>query len=340
MLSGGLRPLRTTLVFSVAILAGAAVAVTSPSAADAASGVTDHVVLLLVALLFLDVRFDGLRALARAPRTVLPAIGCNFLLVPVIAAALAPLLPEPAVRLGFVVYCLAPCTDWFLGFTRLARGDTAVGAALLPVQMVLQLLLYPVWIAVATGTGVPSTLQEIGPTLLTWFVLPAGVGLALKAVLRVQPSERLRAGVQAVLPTAVTAVIAVLILCLFAANTGTVLAHPDAFLWLLPVVFLFFVTTFVLGEGLGRLLRLRPPEQVLLTMTTSARNAPLMLALTTVALPGRPVVAAAIVLGMLVEFPHLTALAHLALRRARTPRNRRSRRTRGTVRARAVPPVG
>ena len=29
---------------------------------------------------------------------------------------------------GLMIYFLAPCTDWFLGFTRLARGDTTLGA--------------------------------------------------------------------------------------------------------------------------------------------------------------------------------------------------------------------
>jgi hypothetical protein len=51
-------------------------------------------------------------------------------------------------------------------------------------------------------------------------------------------------------------------------------------------------------------------------MTTSARNAPLMLALTAIALPDQPVVQATIILGMLVEFPHLTILTHLLRGRA------------------------
>ncbi len=118
-----------------------------------------------------------------------------------------------------------------------------------------------------------------------------------------------------VLLLVVVLVIAALIVCLFAANIGTILDHPVPFAWVLPVVFLFFVSTYLVGEGLGRLLRLRYPELVLLTMTTSARNAPLMLAITSVALPGQPLVFAAIVLGMLIEFPHLTALTHLLRRR-------------------------
>ena len=49
-------------------------------------------------------------------------------------------------------------------------------------------------------------------------------------------------------------------------------------------------------------------------MTTAARNAPLMLGLTTAAFPEQPLIYAALIIGMLVEFPHLTALKHLLLR--------------------------
>lgn len=305
------RALTVTLVFLGAILAGSLLGAAAPAAGAALGGWVDRIVLLLVALLFFDLRLDGLRSLRRAPRTVLPALGMNFLLIPFLAAGLTLLLPDQAIRLGVLVYCLAPCTDWFLGFTRLARGDTATGAALLPLQLALQLALYPVWVAVFTGRGVDTTLGELGPTLLSWFVLPAATGLAARLLVRfLAPArwrDRLADGAGRLLP----AVIAALIVCLFAANIGTILAHPAPFARVLLVVFLFFAATFLAGEVLGRLLRLRHPEQALLTMTTSARNAPLMLAITSVALPGRPLVAAAIVLGMLIEFPHLTALTHL-----------------------------
>lgn len=309
------RALTTTLVFVGAILVGSLLGATLPATGAALGGQVDHIVLVLVGLLFFDLRLDGLRALRRAPRTVLPAIGMNFVLIPGVAAGLTLLLPDPAIRLGVMIYCLAPCTDWFLGFTRMARGDTTTGAALLPIQMALQLALYPIWIAVFTDGGVDAILGDIGPTLLAWFVLPAGVGLAARLVVRFAARVRWQARIAEGASRLIPEVIAALIVCLFAANVGTILDHPVPFAWVLLIVFLFFVSTFAVGEGLGRLLQLRYPEHALLSMTTSARNAPLMLAITTVALPGQPLVYAAIVLGMLIEFPHLTALTHLLRRR-------------------------
>ena len=71
----------------------------------------------------------------------------------------------------------------------------------------------------------------------------------------------------------------------------------------------------VVFDVLVRVFRLPYPQQALLAMTTAARNAPLMLAVTAVAIPDQPLTLATIVIGMLVEFPHLTALKQVLLAR-------------------------
>lgn len=272
--------------------------------------------MLLVGVLFFTLRFDGLAALRRAPRVAALAIGINFLVIPLIAWPLTAILPSDALRLGVLLYFLAPCTDWFLGFTRMAGGDTTVGAALIPVQMTLQLLLYPVWISVFAGQSATLVLDSAATTLVTWFALPAVVALALRLLTRFALPVGPRSTVHAAADRAVPLVIAAVILALFAGNVQAIVSDVGSFAWVLLVVFVFFVITFGVGEAASALARLRYPERALLTMTTSARNAPLMLALTTAALPDQPVVAAAIVLGMLIEFPHLTALTDVMRRRA------------------------
>ena len=82
---------------------------------------------------------------------------------------------------------------------------------------------------------------------------------------------------------------------------------------MLLVIVLFFTATFLAAEGLSRLAGLAYPQRALLTMTTAARNAPLMLAVTAVAIPDQPLVLAVLVIGMLVEFPHLIGLKQVLL---------------------------
>ncbi|MFJ2544018.1 arsenic resistance protein [Microbacterium sp. NPDC087589] len=313
-----------TALFLAAILSGSLLGVVTPGAAESIGEFVDPLILLLVGLLFFTVRLDGLPTLRRAPRTVLLAVGMNFLLIPLVAVVLTVLLPDDALRLGVLLYCLAPCTDWFLGFTRLAGGDTATGAALIPLQLTLQLALFPVWLTLLTGPQTESTVSGVvGPTLLTWFVLPATIGLGLRLLLQLALPAARRERIVETMDRVVPSVIAAVIVTIFAGNVGTVLADPGSFVRVLLVVCLFFTITFALGEGIAHVFRLRHPEHALLTMTTSARNAPLMLAMTTIALPDQPVVHAAIILGMLIEFPHLAVITQV-LRRRQMRRTARS----------------
>ena len=81
---------------------------------------------------------------------------------------------------------------------------------------------------------------------------------------------------------------------------------------------MFFVLTWLVGEFFAKRFRLARPQHVLLSITTTARNSPLMLGLATIALPDQPLVYAVLIIGMLVEFPHLTLLSHLLLRQDRS----------------------
>ena len=319
MLTASLRSGATALLLVAAILAGSLLGALAPAAGHQVARAADPLILLLVGSVFFTLRLDGLPALRRAPRTAALAVGMNFVVVPVIACALTALLPDDAVRLGVLVYCLAPCTDWFLGFTRLAGGDTTTGAALIPVQMAAQLLLYPLWLGLflqGRGDGALAAGALAWPTLLTWFALPAAVGLSLRLIVRLVLPAALREDIVAAVDRVVPGIIAAVIVALFAGNVGTILADPAMFAGVLVIVFLFFAVVFVVGDGASRLFRLRDPEHALLVMTTSARNAPLMLAVTVVALPHQATVYAAIVLGMLIEFPHLTVVTQLLRRRA------------------------
>jgi len=109
-------------------------------------------------------------------------------------------------------------------------------------------------------------------------------------------------------------VIGALVACIFAGNITTILDNISTLSIILQAVFLFFIATYLLSEFLARRFQLAYPERALLTMTTSARNAPLMLGLTTAVFPDQPLIYAALIIGMLIEFPHLATLKHLLLR--------------------------
>lgn len=303
-----------------ALVAGSIIGLLSPQVGETLSSAIDPTILLMVSLLLFEVRLGNLTRVYPNLRFLALAWCANFLFVPLIGFTIASLFlsGQPLLLTGLVIYFFSPCTDWFLGFTRMARGDTALGAVLLPINMVTQLLLYPVWLWFLTWQSrLVVDFNIVWTTLVDWFLIPFLLAQIGRAVLyRVLPPRMFRWLLNLV-GYAVPIVIATLILEIFAANIaeniGDMANHLVAFCMIPVAVFLFFVSTFLMGEGLSRLARLGPRQHVLLTMTTAARNAPLMLAVTAIAIPDQPLILAALVTGMLVEFPHLTALRHLML---------------------------
>lgn len=314
--------LAPSILFIAAMTAGAAIGTTAPGATAVLSPLVDPLILVLLTLLFIDVRWKGVRQLRRTPRLAALALGVNFVVAPLVALGLSTvLIADDALRLGVLIYCLFPCTDWFLGFTRTAGGDTATGAAIIPAMLLLQIALFPVYIALLANESVDSTAAAAAGTMLTWFALPFGLAVAIRLVMRFALPPGGRKTVRTVTARTVPFAIAAVILTLFAANIGTLAENTGLIPVVLLVVASFFIAMGLIGEGISRLLRLRHPERALMLVSTSARNAPLMLALTALTLPDQPLIVAAIVVGMLLEFPHLTVLtAHL--RRTRAVRSR------------------
>lgn len=315
----------TSLLLAASIAAGALLGHFAPAAGQWLGERVDYTLLVLVGLLFFGVRFGALVQAASNLRFLAIALLANFVLVPLIGYGVASLFlaAHPLFLVGLVIYFMSPCTDWFLGFTRLSGGNVALGTALIPINMAVQLLLYPLYLQCFTHQVVEVEAGLIGSTLLQWFLLPLVVAVAAHQGLRRLLEPARFAGVLHRADQAAPWLIGLLVLQIFAGNIGVILAHRAVFAWVLLAVFAFFLLTFLLGEGLGRLFRLRHPEHALLTMTIAARNAPLMLAVTLAALPGQPLIHAALVIGMLVEFPHLTALRHVLLgtRRRSPPRD-------------------
>ncbi|MGY6564604.1 MAG: arsenic resistance protein [Halomonadaceae bacterium] len=279
----------------------------------------DATLLLLIVLLLVGVRFGSLLNALRHVRFIGVVLLVNFVLIPAIGYVIASLFlgAHPLLMVGLAIYFMSPCTDWFLGFTRLAEGNVALGTALIPINLVVQLLLYPLYLFLFTRNAVEVDGMLIGTTLLQWFLLPLAVAVVAQYGLRLVVGGERCGNLLAWVDRGTPLVVALLVAQIFADNIAVILEHGQVFGWLLLAAFTFFLVTYLLGEAASRMARLSYPEHALLTITTAARNAPLMLAVTMVALPGQPLIYAAIVIGMLLEFPHLTLLRHLLLRSRR-----------------------
>ncbi|QVQ50218.1 arsenic resistance protein [Spiractinospora alimapuensis] len=300
------------------LVAGAAAAGLGAGLLLPVSDALGHVVLpalvLMVAAVFVQMDASRIRETRNGGPVVAASLVLNFVFTPLLAWALgAGLLGgAPDLRIGLLLLLVTPCTDWYLVFTAVARGHTGIAAALLPVNLVLQLLLLPVYVLLLGG---PATFVDAG-TLVESVLLVLAVPLLLALGAR-WGATRLRgpewrdrvlvgpAG-HLVLPLLYVAVFA-----MFAWQARTVADNGGELLALLPPLAVFFVVAPLAAWGASRLLRLPGDQRVTLIMTTTARNSPIALAIAVAAFPDRPLIAVALVVGPLIELPILALLSQV-----------------------------
>ncbi len=299
-----------------AIIAGALLGHFSPAVSEWLSTLVDYTLLTLVGLLFLGVRLDALFQVFKNIQFIVIAVLANFIIIPILGYGIASLFlsEQPFFFVGLVIYFMSPCTDWFLSFTRLSRGNVLLGTALIPINMALQLLLYPFYLQWFTQNSVSIELMTLSNTLLQWFLLPLLLALVAHQVLRRLLLPLMSTRVLNLADRTSLWVTALLVLQLFAGNISVIVLHTSVVVWVVMAALCFFVITYLFGGVLSRIFRLDYPERALLCMTMASRNAPLMLAITMVALPEQPLIYAGLVIGMLVEIPHLTALRYVLLK--------------------------
>ncbi|MCA9834574.1 MAG: arsenic resistance protein [Thermomicrobiales bacterium] len=305
-----------TFMLLGAILVGSLLGQSSARISSFADDWLDFTILALVTLLFAEVPFSRVR-LSRQDRPVLIALWiANFAVIPFLGYGLARVFlhGHELAMIGLVIYFMSPCTDWFLSFTRLAKGNTALGMMFIPISMATQLALYPIYIWLFTPNQVSTQISQTGETIYGWFVIPVIIAAVIQLVGHYSPESVKKPLSRGISGLSMIAILLVVV-CVFAANISTILEQANLVPYILAAVFTFFVCTWFLAEGISNRLHLSYENHALLSMSTAARNAPLMLAITMVAIPDQPVIYAALVVGMLLEFPHLTLLTQLLHRR-------------------------
>jgi arsenite transporter len=230
---------------------------------------------------------------------------------------------HPDLRLGLVMLLVTPCTDWYLVFTGTARGNVALAASLLPPNLILQLVLLPLFVIALTGTAADIPLGDLTTSVAIVLGVPLLVAVVVRLVAaRTGTHDRLEHALLRAQPVGL-GLLAVAIVAIFATHARVVTDNPEAFLRLGVPLAAFFAATYLIATVTSSALRLRHPERATVTMATLARNSPVALAIATAAFPDRPLVAVALVVGPLIELPVLALVSDRLLDRERstTPRS-------------------
>jgi ACR3 family arsenite transporter len=207
---------------------------------------------VLAALLyatFVQVPLLHVRDAFRDQRFVLAILLGNFALIPPVVWLILQWLPNnPALHLGVLLVLLVPCTDWFITFTQLGRGNTARAIAVTPLNLLVQLLLLPVylWLLLpAADFSAALRTEEMLPAALALIGLPLVAAALTERWVEARPERAVWRERLAWWPVPLLAVVVFLIA---GAQVGTVLDAGPVLLTVLPVFVGFLLVAALILE--------------------------------------------------------------------------------------------
>jgi ACR3 family arsenite efflux pump ArsB len=296
------------LIIIASALAGILIGRISPAAAAHGETLIEFFLMILLFFVFLAVDIREIRRSFTNIRFSLTALGINFIWTPVFALILGKLFMPGQIDMltGFIMLMVTPCTDWYLIFTGMAGGNVPLGSSLLPLNLILQITLLPVYLLLFLGDAVAINPGGILYSILMVLIIPLVSANGVKFVIRKLPLrlwfERTLA---AWADTVQLVFLCLAVIAMFASQGKLLLENPGLFVRIFPPLIIFFIVNFVLALAAGRLLKLPFRDTIPLIFTTSARNSPVSLAIAVISFPDRPLISLVLVVGPLIKLPVL-----------------------------------
>ncbi len=142
---------------------------------------------------------------------------------------------------------VTPCTDWYIVFTNIARGNVPLATVQLPWKLLLQLFLLPFYLYFLAGAlvEIETTILIVSVTrvLVIPFLLAFGIRLLFSTFRKKSLLE------EKVLPKVAIdqfIFLSLAIAAMFASQGSILIQRPSVVLMLLPPIVLFFTINFIL----------------------------------------------------------------------------------------------
>ena len=300
-----------TFIIFLAVIIGVSLGQVQLIQANAESLIVPLLVVMLY-ITFLQIPLKEMKKAFKNTVFTITSVIMNFVWTPIFAWFLAFLFlgEHPALYIGIIMLLVTPCTDWYLIFTGLAKGNVALSAAILPLNLILQIVLLPFYLLIFGGTAGVIQLEFLVESILFVLLTPLILATLTKRMLR---NQQMRENLITKLSILPIIFLSLAIVAMFASQGHLLLENLDL-LWQITIpILLFFIVNFFVGQSVGKWMRFSNSDSVSLSLTTLARNSPIALAIAMTAFPDQPLIALTLVIGPLLELPILASITQVLL---------------------------
>ena len=261
--------------------------------------------------LFLEVPLKDLKKSFKNIKFTSTSLIINFIWTPLFGYFLGNLFLNGNIDIfiGFFMLILTPCTDWYLVFTKMAKGDLNLSLSILPINLILQLILLPIYLIIFFSSNNTINYIDLGYSLLIVIVIPFVLAQFSKLILNQDLGEKLTgffSKYQIIF-------LALAVFAIFNSQGKLLFDNLNTVLTIFIPLMVFFAINTIIDLLLSQQINFTYEEYASLTMTTLARNSPLALAIAINSFPGRELIAIALVIGPLIELPVLYIVSRFVL---------------------------
>lgn len=276
---------------------------------------TDYLITIFLCLmlygLFLEVPLGDLKNSFKNIKFSLTSLIINFIWTPLFGYFLGTLFLKGNVDIfiGFFMLILTPCTDWYLVFTKMAKGDLTLSLSILPMNLILQIILLPIYLIIFFSGENSINYTEIAYSILIVIVIPFVLSQLTKIILNNDLKEK----AINIFSKLEIIFLALAVFSIFASQGNLLFENLNSIITIFIPLITFFIANTIIDLLLSQKITFTYAEYASLTMTTLARNSPLALAIAINSFPGHELIAIALVIGPLIELPILYVISKFCL---------------------------
>ena len=261
--------------------------------------------------LFLEVPLNDLKNSFKNVKFTSTSLIINFIWTPLFGYFIGSLFLKGNVDvlIGFFMLILTPCTDWYLVFTKLAKGDLTLSLSILPINLILQIILLPVYLILFFSIGNTMDYVQLAYSLLIVIVIPFIAAQTTKFLLK----DDLKQKATEIFTDLQIWFLSLAVFCIFASQGELLFTNLNSVVTIFIPLIIFFIVNVIIDLLVSEKINFSYSEYASLTMTTLARNSPLALAIAINSFPGHELISIALVIGPLIELPILYIVSKFCL---------------------------
>ncbi len=264
---------------------------------------------------FLNIPLKDYRKAFLNIRFSIMTILINFVWTPILVWLLGKIFLSNTsiMQIGFIMLMVTPCTDWYLIFTGMAKGNVPLSATVLPVNLVFQVVLLPVYLLVFGGISGTVNIQAVISSVIIMLILPFSLAQIGKLLLNKIRNHDKKDKIFGRFSSLQTILLAMAIMAMFASKGRNLLASMNVAAVLLLPIILFYIINFFLAQGIGKGFHYSYEDTASLTLTTIAKNSPMTLGVALMAFPNEPLIHLIMVIEPLIELPAMMLITRILL---------------------------